>query len=588
MSVGGGGRGIKVERTAARGATLVRLTGPLDEQLDPVELTRGLSGNVIFDLAGVNRVTSFGVKAWFRAMTDLRADYVCFVRCRPAVVSQFNMVPGFGGSGQVLSLFAPFLCPACEEFVEEEIDLRKNWESVQQLELTAPPCPACGAITEFDDEPEMYFEHIRSSLEPAPPATVKTLLDEPEPATGRALRITKEIVGNVTGIWLTGDLDHRASFRRVADGLEGEVALIMAGVTGATPEGVDRFVRFIQEAEARIEILRVPPPLLLALAEHPAGRAIELRSAWMPFACGACGSPAWRELDGARSPEPPSREKCSTCFGALRPVVAGEVEKTLDTLAFQPASETVLAYVRSRYGLRGEDDGSVVTQVQLLATPPAEGSRFSRYLILKKLGSGGMAEVFLARQVEPAGFERLVALKCILPHLSEKPQFIRMFCEEARLSARLIHPNIVALIDCGSANGIFFAVMEHVSGWDLLRVLELCAQLEITMPVPVACEIATDVLSALEVAHEYLDESNALCPIIHRDVSPQNMLVSFRGVVKLGDFGVAKAADSLPTTETGQFKGKLPYVAPERVAEELGPVDCRSDLFSVGVVLYEC
>jgi eukaryotic-like serine/threonine-protein kinase len=196
-----------------------------------------------------------------------------------------------------------------------------------------------------------------------------------------------------------------------------------------------------------------------------------------------------------------------------------------------------------------------------------------------------MAEVFLAWQVGPGGFERKVALKRPLPHVSEDSNAVASFLDEARLAAQLVHPHIARVYDVGERSGSYFIVMEYVDGPSLRHVLRDMMQLGGVMPVSVATTIITDVLAALDYAHQARDERGRKLDLVHRDISPRNILMNRAGQAKLVDFGIARAQFQLHVTRTGIVKGTLPYMSPEQ-ANDL-PLDHRGDLYSAAVVLYE-
>jgi serine/threonine protein kinase len=209
---------------------------------------------------------------------------------------------------------------------------------------------------------------------------------------------------------------------------------------------------------------------------------------------------------------------------------------------------------------------------------------FGKYFLLERINAGGMAEVFRAKAFGVEGFERLVAVKRILPHISEDEEFIRMFIEEAKLAVQLTHANIAQIFDLGVVDGAYFIALEHVHGRDLRGIFDRGHAIGETMPIAQACFIAMKVCEGLDYAHNKRDNGREL-QLVHRDVSPQNILVSFEGEVKLIDFGVAKAASSGSATQAGILKGKFGYMSPEQVRGLA--VDRRSDVFSCGIVLYE-
>jgi len=210
---------------------------------------------------------------------------------------------------------------------------------------------------------------------------------------------------------------------------------------------------------------------------------------------------------------------------------------------------------------------------------------FGKYYLLERINVGGMAEVFRAKAFGVEGFERLVAVKRILPNIAEDKEFIRMFIEEAKLSVQLNHANIAQIFDLGVVDGSYYIALEHVHGRDLRAMFDRCRQLGEPMPVSQACFVVMKVCEGLDYAHNKRDQAGRELHLVHRDVSPQNVLVSFEGEVKLIDFGIAKAAGKGSKTQAGILKGKFGYMSPEQVRGI--PVDRRSDVFSCGIVLYE-
>ncbi|MCG8557585.1 MAG: serine/threonine protein kinase [Proteobacteria bacterium] len=196
-----------------------------------------------------------------------------------------------------------------------------------------------------------------------------------------------------------------------------------------------------------------------------------------------------------------------------------------------------------------------------------------------------MAEVFLGEVKSVEGFKKRVAIKRVLPHLAQNRKFMRMFLDEARLSARLTHANIVGVFDVGASDDTYFLVMEYVDGANLTKLTDAIRQRSGYFPLKEAAYIAMEVCRALSYAHELCDENGQLLGIVHRDISPPNIMLTRRGEVKVADFGLAKASTQLERTDPGVVKGKFSYLAPEAAHGE--EVDARADLFSLGVVLWE-
>jgi serine/threonine-protein kinase len=208
-----------------------------------------------------------------------------------------------------------------------------------------------------------------------------------------------------------------------------------------------------------------------------------------------------------------------------------------------------------------------------------------RYRVLKRLASGGMAEVFVAESAGIEGFKKRVAIKRVLPHLSKKDEFIEMFLDEARLSGQLAHSNVVSVFDIGVGDGAYFIVMEHVDGADLRTIIEHNKKMQRRVPVEVAVFIATKICQGLAYAHELETLDGKPLKIVHRDITPANVLITKYGEVKIVDFGLAKATSQLAKSDAGIIKGKYGYLAPETVLEQ--GVDHRVDIFALGILLWE-
>lgn len=210
---------------------------------------------------------------------------------------------------------------------------------------------------------------------------------------------------------------------------------------------------------------------------------------------------------------------------------------------------------------------------------------FGKYYLLERINVGGMAEVFRAKAYGVEGFERLLAVKRILPNIAADAEFIEMFIDEAKIAVQLNHANIAQIFDLGKVDSDYFIALEYVHGKDLRAIFDRCVSLAEGMPIPQACFIIMKICEGLDYAHNKRDGAGHEMHLVHRDVSPQNVLVSYEGEVKLVDFGIAKAAGKASKTQAGILKGKFGYMSPEQVRGL--PLDRRSDIFSVGIILYE-
>ncbi|WP_224368728.1 protein kinase domain-containing protein [Hyalangium versicolor] len=228
------------------------------------------------------------------------------------------------------------------------------------------------------------------------------------------------------------------------------------------------------------------------------------------------------------------------------------------------------------------------------STEPKSGSQapsplllqpYGQYVLVKKLAEGGMAEIFLSKLLGADGFERNVVIKRMLSNLSSLPDFVEMFRDEARLAARLSHPNIIQIHELGFVDGCYYICMEYLAGEDFSTTLRQAGKKRQYTPMPITLRVLVDAARGLHFAHDFTNEQGEPLHIVHRDISPSNLYVTYQGQVKVLDFGIAKAASRLVQTRTGVVKGKYIYMAPEQAQGK--DVDRRSDVFSLGVSLYE-
>jgi hypothetical protein len=570
----------KFELRREADGVVIRLEGPIDEHFNRLQfVSSSTNGVVIVDLDAVPWITSFGVREWVQAIQAIPNSYLAFINARPILVQQFNMVAAFAGAGQLLSFYAPYVCPHCGHSQEAHVDLLALYPKIKQLELPPVACASCGKESELDELVESYLLYVSSSRPPDPPPAFHTVLSggTSKLETQPPLKIGKLVEGTVTMLLLTGDLDGRASFKRALAGLEGTVAVSMAELQGFDRQGLQR-LRPLWEGTGD-EILLVDVPLNLAL-ELPseAWRRLKIFSLRTELVCPGGhvlkralvqNNELWRLAKG-NDPLP-----CPSCGNSL-------AAPKLDELT-----------ARNALAEPTEDTAIIVREVDRAQRAPAstaefkEGEQFGRFTLVELLGVGGMAEVYRAQQTGLAGFEKTVVVKRILPHLAREPRFVGMFLEEARLAARISHPNVVQIYDIGQTDdGSFYIVMEHIAGWDLSQLARLATRVDRPFPVHLAARICSDLASALDAAHSATDLQGNPTPIIHRDVSPHNVLISKEGAVKLTDFGIAKALESGALTPTATLKGKLAYLAPE-VALGTGVIDTRADLFPLGIILYQ-
>ncbi|MGC4114974.1 MAG: protein kinase [Myxococcales bacterium] len=233
----------------------------------------------------------------------------------------------------------------------------------------------------------------------------------------------------------------------------------------------------------------------------------------------------------------------------------------------------------------GEPAGPSDSDELTTAVPTAISIPFGKYELLQCIAAGGMGEVFLARELGRSGYDKLLVIKVLLPHLVKDPEFVRLFLDEARIAAQLNHPHIAAIYDLGQNEGSYFIAMEYVHGESLEVIERQAYERGRKVPLKILARLIADAASGLEYAHHAKDPGGRPLHVIHRDISPQNVLVGFDGGVKIIDFGIAKAAGRSSQTRVGVVRGKIPYMSPEQAAGLR--IDHRTDVFALGVVFFE-
>lgn len=218
-------------------------------------------------------------------------------------------------------------------------------------------------------------------------------------------------------------------------------------------------------------------------------------------------------------------------------------------------------------------------------TPSFQVQSFGEYWLLERLAVGGMAEIFKAKQTGARGFEKIIVIKKILQHLSEDPEFVEMFEDEAKIAARLTQQNIIQIYELGEVNNQLYIAMEYVDGKNLRDLTRAIQGKNLHLSIEQCVFIVTEVLKGLDYAHRKSDSSGVPLDIVHRDMSPQNIIVSYEGEVKILDFGIAKAASKISKTEAGVLKGKFSYMSPEQASGR--PIGQTSDIYACGVILHE-
>ena len=577
-----------VEHVIANDALLVRVSGLIDERFSGFGELPAVETAVI-DVAGIHRMTSFGVRQWLTAMDAVpKSIDVYLLGCPTFFVDQLNMVLHFGGHAKVLTAFAPYVCAACQVESAEIIDVRAA-RSTLTKEAPEKNCAQCGGRLEFDESPQSYFSFALKYGATGLPRAAATLLQSRQlylsDSPVETLRIIKLVHGAVTYFRIIGTIGSMFRARPLLVGAEGEVVIDLAEVERFDPTGQKEWRRLIKTLTAQVASVTLVDvnEAFLAIAGDTLtiARNVSLAALLVPGKCVDCGrdSHESESLLGMNWPTFADRV-CSTCGGTTRCQMsaAAMVPFQKASTATPPASSKVVE-LRHELLSRALTDANVA-QADVSSTTLSSGDIvLGKYEIVRRVSQGGMAEVFLAQQI---GIEKPVAIKRIQNKLLEsRHRAIELFLNEAKIAARLMHPNIVQVLDVGEDAGALYLAMEYVHGKDLRDLIKTCRKSKSVMPLAEACYVVREVALALHYAYWSTDMSGKRLSVVHRDVSPHNVILGFDGTVKLLDFGVAMSAI---TEHEKLIVGKWTYMSPETTAT--GQSDHRSDLFSLGVVLY--
>ncbi len=574
------------KEVAAKNVTAKALTGNLAEDFDPKTIDPKGAANLILDLSRVGGVSSFGVREWVRAVREVaEKTAIWYVASSPRMTDQFNMIAGFDGGGSLLSFYGNYLCPDCNNETAALFDVQLDAGGFSADSAPVRQCRTCGRHAELDDIPEALFEYPSSHPVARVAPEVDAFLRSPqywaEVAPGQRFAIRK--LQDNSSFDIHGIIDVSFSFDSVMADIGDTVSLGLPHVQHVDSSvGTARWIDVIGRLrrDRKIRLVAVPPVVLRRAMENPAMVAgCEIASVAYPTKCMQCQHRALLQID-PRGPFDGStleRTKCRNCNGgplATRAELTDVVDmhnfvvKTRNAATTTTRPENVVR--REAPSDRTDDLPAFLSQ----ATP-------SRYEPLCKIGEGGMSDVYLVRQHGAVGFRRLVVIKVIRSEYLTDDRIVRMFIDEARLAARLDHPNIIRVHDLGRGGGAFFIVMDFLHGRSISEALAQTAKQQVTWPQALAASIVADLCAALARAHVPDASGRAL---VHRDVTPANVILRFDGLVKLIDFGLAGYQHfAKDTNRAGQVVGNFTYLAPEALNDQ--EATPALDIWGAGLIL---
>ncbi|HEX8820078.1 MAG TPA: serine/threonine-protein kinase, partial [Archangium sp.] len=575
----------------------VRIAGIIDETFPLTSSSPDLSGLLVVDLGQVERISSFGVRRWIEFASKLPPGGISLyvVNAPPVMVDQLNMVEGFSGVARVLSVLAPYTCRACGEDRLRLVDLQAEAPVIAEGRAPEHSCPVCAGKLEFADLPSEFFDHAsRQQFGTVDPVVMRYLRVSTPSAPAALTTHLKIVQDDITYISLASELKGDLNVRRLASGLEGRIAFDFSHVTKVEPEAIPKLEQVLATAAQgakEVVLCRVPPAVLNALARFTRPLTAKVGTLWLPCECRNCGhehqqrSLASEYLAKLRANASPERE-CPICGGAARLPSIPQLLPLLSrsTLVDRPMDDIEALEPRALSQYLFGSTNVDPTANKGTSSDISNSIGAPKLQIIRRLGQGGMAEVFLAKQVGVKGFEKFVVMKKILPQFAENAEFVDMLFAEARANARLTHPNVVQTFDVGMSDGVAYILMEYIRGPDLKKLMNELRRKGMALPLEHALRIVAETAAGLHYAHAYVDPAGVPHPVVHRDVSPHNVLISLDGAIKLSDFGIAKVQGE-ENTQAGVLKGKISYISPEAAAGR--PLDARNDVFALGVVLFE-
>ncbi|CAN5128900.1 hypothetical protein BH11MYX1_BH11MYX1_45850 [soil metagenome] len=579
---------------------IVDISGLVDENFTGFGKFESYTKVVVIDASKIVRMTSFGVRQWLKAMDAMPKTVtdLYLLGCPTFFVDQLNMVLNFGGAAQILTVVAPYTCASCGQDSGEIVDVMFERAVLANGSAPEKTCSRCSAKLEFDETPESYFSFVsKYAAATIDPAAAQLLalrglyvaaIDAPNE---RPPRIIKLVRGSVTYFRISGTIGATFRARPFLVGAEGEIVLDLADVVRFDPASQREWRRLLKSLSTHvtaITLVDVSDSFLAVAGDSvTTARNISVWSTLVPYVCSGCQRES-RESQRLQLMEwPPTfpDQVCSTCGATMVSTFSVEPWLPLRKAGTEsPPASTKLIEQRAEVLSRELTDANVAQAGENATVAlSTDDTILGKYKIVRRLSAGGMAEVFLAKQIGIGGFEKPVALKRIQRQLLERRHLaIDMFLNEAKIAGRLIHPNIVQVLDVGEVAGALYLAMEYVRGKDLRDVTKQLQSTGAILPLGEICFIIREVAQALHHAYWSTDMSGARLSVVHRDVSPHNIIVSFEGAVKLLDFGVAMS--SVTEQTESMVVGKWQYMSPEHTTNQ--SLDHRSDLFSLGIVLY--
>ena len=578
---------------------LVHVAGLVDEHFVGFGAIGSTIKSLVIDVTSMTRMTSFGVRQWLKAMDALPKSIseLYLLGCPTFFVDQLNMVLNFGGAAKVLTVVAPYTCPSCGMESGETVDVLAERSTLAKGGVPEKECGRCAGKLEFDETPESYFSFVTkyaaATINPAAAQFLASLgvYVAAESGGEKPPRIIKLVHGPVTYFRIIGTIGSMFRARPFLVGAEGEVVIDLAEVDRFDPLGLREWKRLVKTLAGQVPavtLVDVTDSFLQHAADSLAlARNIAAASVLIPYFCLDCGKITAESLslEKAAWPLQLAQHVCSVCGGTTQSALKTESLNPLQkaSTSIPPGSSKLVANRREVLSRALADASVAQAGDSASATLAADSTILGKYKIVKRLSAGGMAEVFVAKQVGIGGFEKPVALKRILRSLLESRHLaVDMFLNEAKIAGRLMHPNIVQVLDVGEEGGSLYLAMEYVRGKDLREALKKLRANRKTMPLEDAFYIIRQVAQALHHAYWSSDLAGNQLAVVHRDVSPHNVILGFDGTVKLLDFGVAMSA--VTENPESMIAGKWAYMSPEHTSSQ--EVDHRSDLFSLGVMFY--
>jgi serine/threonine protein kinase len=580
-----------VEAVPLADVVLLNVSGLVDERFTGFG-SFGNATSLVINVAGITRMTSFGVRQWLKAMDALpkKRTELFLLGCPTVFVDQLNMVLNFGGAAKVLTVAAPYTCTSCGVESGESIDVLAERTNLANGVTPEKQCARCGGKLEFDESPESYFAFVNKygattiDNATAQALALRGLYSMPDTSAEKPPRIIKLVNDAVTYFRIIGRIGSLFRARPFLVGAEGEVVIDLHEVESYSPSAMYEWRRLLKNLSSQVTavtLVDVRDSFVSQMGDTLTfAKNVGLASLLVRYVCSDCDATSY-EGEMVSDWAGPSANVACECGGTIRADIGESVMAQVRKTHWEvPSASRKVISQRAQLLELALNDAQTQAQTSDTAPPSSVGKDdaiLGKYKIVRRLpsGPGAIADTFFAKQVGIGGFEKPVVLKKFdRTLLEQRQQSVELLLFEVKSAGRLTHANIVQVLDVGEVQDALYVALEYVNGKSLDDII---AAVGGPLPIAEAIYIAREIAQALDHAFASTDMAGHQLRVVHGDIGPNNIMLSYDGAVKVLDFGVMMAM--MKTSREAQ------YMAPEAAVE--GAYGHASDIFSLGILIYK-